>query len=189
MVKKAAVKSTARSRRMRQLLIPEEKILKNIVLVRNQRVLLDMHLAELYGIQTRALKQAVRRNADRFPEDFMIELSDEDMDWLVKQNVILDKKQLGGSAPFAFTEAGVAMLSSVLKSEKAIETNISIMRAFVALRKMAINYHDILDILRAMRTEYDAKFDQIFDSLEQLMKPPERTRTLIGFPSPGSQRV
>jgi len=111
------------------------------------------------------------------------------MDWLVSQNVILDKKQLGGSAPFAFTEAGVAMLSSVLKSEKAIGINIAIMRAFVALRKMAINYHDILDILRAMRTEYDTKFDQIFDSLEQLIRPPQKIRTLIGFPTPGSERV
>lgn len=189
MVKKTAAKSTARTRRMQQLLIPEEKILKHIVLVRNQRVLLDSHLAEMYGIETRVLKQAVRRNADRFPDDFMIELNDEDIDWVVSQNVIPDKKQLGGSAPFAFTEAGVAMLSSVLKSEKAIEINISIMRAFVALRKMAINYHDILDILRAMRTEYDAKFDEIFDSLEVLIRPPQETRTLIGFPMPGSQRV
>jgi hypothetical protein len=138
------------------LLIPEEKILKHIILVRNQRVLLDVHLAELYGIQTRVLKQAVRRNLDRFPDNFMIELSDEDMDWLVSQNVI---------------------------------TNIAIMRAFVALRKMAINYHDILDILRAMRTEYDTKFDQIFDSLEQLIRPPQLPRTLIGFSTPGSERV
>ncbi len=189
MVKKTAAGRTARAGRTRQLLIPEEKILKHIVIVRNQRVLLDAHLAELYGIQTRALKQAVRRNRERFPDDFMIELSDEDMDLLVSQNVILDKKQLGGSAPFAFTEAGVAMLSSVLKSEKAIETNIAIMRAFVALRKMAINYHDILDILRSMRTEYDTKFNQIFDSLEQLIRPPQLPRTLIGFSIPGSQRV
>ncbi|SIN87901.1 ORF6N domain-containing protein [Chitinophaga niabensis] len=189
MAKKTAAGGTARARRMKQLLIPEEKILKHIVIVRNQRVLLDVHLAELYGIQTRVLKQAVRRNLDRFPDDFMIELSDADMDLLVSQNVILDRKQLGGSAPFAFTEAGVAMLSSVLKSEKAIGTNIAIMRAFVALRKMAINYHDILDILRSMRTEYDTKFDQIFDSLEQLIRPPQATRTLIGFEIPGSQRV
>jgi hypothetical protein len=156
MAKKTAAGGTARAKRIRQLLIPEEKILKHIILVRNQRVLLDVHLAELYGIQTRVLKQAVRRNLDRFPDDFMIELSDEDMDWLVSQNVI---------------------------------TNIAIMRAFVALRKMAINYHDILDILRAMRTEYDTKFDQIFDSLEQLIRPPQLPRTLIGFSTPGSERV
>lgn len=189
MVRKTAVKSTARAKRMRKLLIPEEMILKNIVLLRNERVLLDVHLAELYGVETRTLKQAVRRNMHRFPADFMIELSDEDIDSLVSQHVILDKKKLGGSAPFAFTETGVAMLSSVLKSEKAIEINISIMRAFVALRKMAINYHDILDILRAMRTEYDAKFDQIFDSLEHLIRPPQPNRTLIGFPTPSSLRV
>lgn len=189
MVKKTAVKSTARVKRIRQLLVPEEKILKHIAIVRNQRVLLDIHLAELYGVETRVLKQAVRRNASRFPEDFMFELSDEDIDFVIAQKVISDKKQLGGSAPFAFTEAGVAMLSSVLKSEKAIEINIAIMRAFVALRKMAINYHDILDILRAMRTEYDAKFDQIFDSLELLIRPPQPNRTLIGFPIAGSQRV
>jgi hypothetical protein len=156
MAKKTAAGGTARAKRIRQLLIPEEKILKHIILVRNQRVLLDVHLAELYGIQTRVLKQAVRRNLDRFPDNFMIELSDEDMDWLVSQNVI---------------------------------TNIAIMRAFVALRKMAINYHDILDILRAMRTEYDTKFDQIFDSLEQLIRPPQLPRTLIGFSTPGSERV
>jgi len=189
MAKKTTATGTARARRIRELLIPEERILKHIILVRNQRVLLDVHLAELYGVQTRVLKQAVRRNANRFSDDFMIELSEEDMNGLLAQHVITDKKQLGGSAPFAFTEAGVAMLSSVLKSEKAIEVNIAIMRAFVALRKMAINYDDILDVIRGMRTDYDSKFNQVFDSLEQLIRPPQGPRTLIGFPTPGSQRV
>lgn len=99
----------------------EEKIIKKIVLLRDEKIILDVHLAELYGVETRVLKQAVRRNIDRFPEDFMFELTEEEIETVVSQNVIPHKKFLGGATPFAFTETGVAMLSSVLKSASAIE--------------------------------------------------------------------
>ena len=106
--------------------------------------MLDVHLAELYGIETRTLKQAVRRNIERFPRDFMFELTDNEVDILVSQNVIPSRKHFGGAIPFAFTETGVAMLSSVLKSKQAVEINIAIIRAFVMLRKMLYNYKELL---------------------------------------------
>jgi hypothetical protein len=122
------------------LLIPEEKIIKCIFLLRGEKVMMDVHLAELYQVETRVLKQAVRRNRDRFPDDFMFELSDREVDLVVSQSVIPSKQYLGGAIPFAFTEAGIAMLSSVLKSKRAIEMNISIVRTFIFLRRMASDY-------------------------------------------------
>lgn len=163
---------------------PEEKIIRKIVLLRNEKVLLDVDLAELYGIETRVLKQAVRRNVGRFPEDFMFELRADEVDQLVSQNVIPDKKRFGGAFPFAFTETGIAMLSSVLKSEKAIEMNIYIMRTFVALRKMALSYDEVMNTLRSMRLQYDKQFDEIFHALELLMRPQDPPRTMIGFLKP-----
>src|SRR6186713_1450685 len=104
-----------------KIAVVEERIIQKIVLLREEKVILDVHLAELYGVETRALKQAVRRNIDRFPVDFMFELTEDEIKTVVSQNVIPHKKYLGGSQPFAFTETGVAMLSSVLKSHTAIE--------------------------------------------------------------------
>lgn len=181
---KSTKSGTARKKRINELLIPEEKIIKKIVLLRNEKVLLDVHLAELYGVETRVLKQAVRRNASRFPEDFMFQLTEEEVEAVVSQNVIPEKKHLGGSSPFAFTETGVAMLSSVLKSEKAVEINITIMRTFVALRKMAINYEEVMNALKSMRMQYDKQFDDIFRALELLISPPATPRTMIGFKKP-----
>jgi len=100
------------------IIIPQEQIIQKIMLLREEKVMLDVHLAEMYGVETRALKQAVRRNFDLFPDDFMFELTPEEIDIVVSQNVIPSRKHLGGSAPFAFTETGVAMLSSVLKSKR-----------------------------------------------------------------------
>jgi len=120
------------------IVIPQEQIIHKIVLLREEKVMLDVHLAEMYGVETRALKQAVRRNIDLFPNDFMFELTPEEIEIVVSQNVIPSRQHLGGSMPFAFTETGVAMLSSVLKSKRAKEMNIAIMRAFIALRKMLL---------------------------------------------------
>src|SRR5580704_11340154 len=119
-----------------KIAVVEEKIIKKIVHLRDEKVIMDVHLAELYGVETRALKQAVRRNINRFPADFMFKLTAKEVERVVSQNVIPHKKYLGGSQPFAFTETGVAMLSSVLKSQAAIEMNIAIMRTFAALRKV-----------------------------------------------------
>src|SRR5882757_459273 len=118
-----------------KIAIVEGKVIKKIVLLRDEKVILDVHLAELYGVETRVLKQAVRRNIDRFPKDFMFELTEKEIVAVVSQNVIPHKKYLGGARPFAFTETGVAMLSSVINSRTAIKMNIEIMRTFVALRK------------------------------------------------------
>jgi len=123
-----------------ELLIPDEVIIRRIILLRDEKVMLDIHLAELYNVETRILKQAIRRNLSRFPNDFMFELTAEEVNKVVSQFVIPSKRSLGGAIPFAFTESGIAMLSSVLKSQKAIEMNISIIRAFVLLRKLASNY-------------------------------------------------
>jgi len=109
-------------------LLPGESIINKILVVRNQKVILDKDLAVLYNVETRALKQAVKRNIKRFPSDFMFIFSKKEIEQMVSQNVIPSKSHLGGAAPFAFTEQGVAMLSSVLKSERAIEVNILIMR-------------------------------------------------------------
>ena len=127
-----------------ETLIPEERIASKILLVRGEKVMLDFHLAELYGIETRVLKQAVKRNRERFPEDFMFELAENEINILVSQIVIPSKSYLGGAAPYAFTETGVAMLSSVLKSAKAVNINIAIMRTFVMLRKVLYKNQNLL---------------------------------------------
>ena len=126
----------------------ELELIKNhINEIRGKKVMLDMDLAKIYEVETRALKQAVRRNIDRFPYDFMFELTEEEMKNLVSQNVIPTLNHLGGAKPFAFTEQGIAMLSSVLKSKKAIQMNIAVMRAFVMIRQFALTYHELSEKL------------------------------------------
>jgi hypothetical protein len=142
-------------------------------------VILDYHLAELYGVETRVLKQAVRRNIHRFPSDFMFELDKNEFENLTSQIVIPSH---GGNRfmPFAFTEQGVAMLSSVLNSPQAIAVNIEIMRTFVVLRKMNLEYEWLHNRLDDLEKRYDAKFDDIFMALEQLLTKPKE-RNPIGF--------
>jgi len=156
---------------MSESLVPAERIVNKIIFMRGEQVILDVHLSELYGIETRALKQAVRRNIERFPSDFMFELTDNEIDILVSQNVIPSKKYFGGAAPFAFTEIGVAMLSSVLKSKQAVENNIAIMRAFVMLRKMVSNYKELLKKQEEIERKVSKQGNQIlviFEYLKQL---------------------
>jgi len=162
-------------------IVPEERIMQRIVLLREEKVILDLHLAELYGVETRVLKQGVRRNMERFPEDFMFELTEDEIASVVSQNVIPHKKYLGGARPFAFTETGVAMLSSILKSDTAIEMNIAIMRTFVSLRKLSVNYKEVMRVLEEMRAQYDHQFEDIYRVLEHLITPPQEPRKMIGF--------
>ncbi len=166
---------------VKKAVVVEETIVKKIIFLRDEKIMLDVHLAELYGVETRVLKQAVRRNRSNFPDDFMFELTEEEIETVVSQNVIPHKKFLGGSTPFGFTETGVAMLSSVLKSASAREMNIAIMRTFIALRKVAANYKEIMQIVTEMRNQYDTNFTQIFNALEQLINPPQEPRKRIGF--------
>jgi hypothetical protein len=159
-----------------------EIIENRIIELRGQKVMLDFHLADLYEIETRVLKQAVRRNLNRFPSDFMFELSDNEIDSLVSQFVIPSKSKLGGAVPFAFTEQGVAMLSSVINSEKAIAINIAVMRTFVSLRQFALNYKDLNDKI----TEIEKQFPDIYKILNFLMEKDKtlsstKERTKIGF--------
>jgi hypothetical protein len=164
--------------------------------IRGQMVMLDFDLAELYGVETRTLKQAVRRNIRRFPEDFMFELLENEVEQVVSQNVIPSKSYFGGAAPFAFTEQGVAMLSTVLRSQRAIDTNIAIMRAFVALRRYAMTFDelaakiishdkelaDINEVLRWLGEENQARSNEIA-ALQMDDKQPDdwENRPRIGF--------
>lgn len=156
---------------------------RRIYLIRGEKVMLDFDLAELYRVETRALKQAVRRNADRFPGDFMFKLNANEMGSLVSQNVIPSRGKFGGAPPMAFTEQGVAMLSSVLRSPRAVQVNIAIMRTFVRLRKMLLSNAELARKLNALEKKYDAQFKIVFDAIRELMTPPEKPKRRIGFHS------
>jgi hypothetical protein len=143
--------------------------------------MLSSHLAELYGVETRVLNQAVKRNISRFPEDFMFQLSTSEAQQLVSQNVIPHKKYFGGSLPYAFTEQGVAMLSSVLSSERAIHVNIEIMRAFVRLRRILASHAELARKLEELEKKYDSQFKVVFDAIRQLMAPRGGQEKKIGF--------
>ena len=155
--------------------------------VRSCRVMLDYHLAELYQVETRALKQAVKRNIERFPGDFMFVLTQEEANLLlsigVSQNVIPPAYNFGVAMPMAFTEQGVAMLSSVLRSKVAIEVNISIMRAFVLMRQMAIGYEELLKRIEELEVSTDAQFNELYQALTQLLSQSkqQKERRPIGF--------
>lgn len=163
-------------------IVPIEAIVGKILFLRGEKVLLDRDLAELYGVQTKVLKQAVRRNIKRFPKDFMFELTEEEFkNW--RSHFVTSKGDKMGlrHRPMAFTEQGVAMLSSVLNSERAIEVNIEIMRAFVTLRQMIVSNADLARKLDALERKYDAQFRVVFDAIRQLMAPPDKPRKKIGF--------
>lgn len=155
--------------------------------VRGCRVMLDYHLAELYQVETRALKQAVKRNIERFPSDFMFVLTKEEANLLlsigVSQNVIPPDYNFGVAMPMAFTEQGVAMLSSVLRSKIAIEVNISIMRAFVLMRQMVIGYEELLRRIEELEVSTDAQFNELYQALTQLLSQSkqQKERRPVGF--------
>ena len=155
--------------------------------VRGCRVMLDYHLAELYQVETRALKQAVKRNIERFPGDFMFVLTQEEANLLlsigVSQNVIPPAYNFGVALPMAFTEQGVAMLSSVLRSKVAIEVNISIMRAFVLMRQMAIGYEELSRRIEELEVSTDAQFNELYQALTQLLSQSkqQKERRPVGF--------
>lgn len=164
--------------------IPTENAINKILIIRNQKVILDRDLALLYKVETRALKQAVKRNIKRFPPDFMFVLFKKEIDLLVSQNVIPSKSYLGGANPMAFTEQGVAMLSSVLKSERAIEVNILIMRAFVKLREIISTHKKVEEKLKEIESklkEHDDQIVQIIQVINQLITPPASPKKKIGF--------
>jgi phage regulator Rha-like protein len=168
-------------------LIPSEQIDKAILLIRGHKVMLDHDLAKLYGVPTKRLNEQVRRNRGRFPEDFMIQLTGEEAEALRSQFATLKKGrgQHRKYAPFAFTEQSVAMLSSVLNSERAIEVNIAIMRAFVRLREMLASHKDLarkLENLEKRLGEHDERFQIVFEAIRRLTAPPQlEKKGHIGF--------
>ncbi|MHB9111247.1 MAG: ORF6N domain-containing protein [Thermoleophilia bacterium] len=149
--------------------------------IRSQRVMLDFALAELYQVETRVLMQAVRRNIERFPEDFMFQLTKEEAEASRSQFVTLKRGLNIKYLPHAFTEQGVAMLSSVLRSQRAIQVNIEIMRAFVQMKQMLASYEDLARKVDALEKKYDVQFSAVFDAIRQLMTPPDPKKKQIGF--------
>lgn len=174
------------------IVLIKEDIIHKIFLLRGEKIMLDVHLAEIYGVQNRALKQAVRRNYELFPDDFMFVLTELEIETMVSQNAIPSKQFLGGSNPYAFTETGVAMLSSVLKSKRAKEMNIAIMRAFVGLRKMLLNNADLRFAFEEIKrkTENNSKnIELVFQYLDELMQQKAKPRQAIGFKISKKKRV
>lgn len=161
-------------------LVPRERIERNIILLRGRKVLLSTDLAELYEVEPRTLVQAVKRNIERFPADFMFFLTDEEFTDLKST---FTTSSWGGlrKPPIAFTEQGVAMLSTVLKSKRAIQVNVEIMRTFVKMRRMVASYEDIVRKLDALEKKYDAQFRVVFDAIRQLMAPPKPKKNQVGF--------
>ncbi len=169
--------------------VPVDQIESIIFLIRGQKVMLSPHLAELYDIEPRVLVQAVKRNIERFPEDFMFQLTDDEFLDLKSQIVI---SSWGGSRrakPYAFTEQGVAMLSSVLRSKRAVRVNIEIMRIFVRLRRLLAAHTELAKKLSEMEEKYDDQFRVVFDAIRALMTPPEKPRKKIGFGKGRPHRV
>lgn len=166
-------------------LVSIEGIEKCIYLIRGQKVMFDRDLSELYGVETRVLVQAVRRNSDRFPEDFMFQLTWDEIEKMKiasrSQIVILKRGSNIKHLPYVFTEQGIAMLSSILRSKRAVQVNIEIMRAFVRLRQMLISHKDLSRKLNELEKQYDGQFKIVFEAINQLMTPPPIKKRRIGF--------
>jgi len=161
--------------------IPVDQIESIIFLIRGQKVLLSPHLAELYNVEPRVLVQAVKRNMDRFPVDFMFQLSDDEFANLKSQIVTSSWGGPRRAKPYAFTEQGVSMLSSVLRSKRAVQVNVAIMRAFVQLREMLASNVELSSKLKRMEKKYDEQFKIVFEAIRQLMAPSETKKKKIGL--------
>lgn len=167
---------------MKNSVIPVKVIESKIYYIRKRKIMLDRDLAELYGVETKYLKQQVNRNIERFPDDFMFQLNKKEFNNLRSQ---IATSSWGGARylPYAFTELGVAMLSSVLRSEQAIKVNIQIMRAFTRLREMVITHKDLKRKIEEMEKKYDIQFKIVFDAIRKLLSPPQiqKPKKPIGF--------
>ncbi|MCK9351288.1 MAG: ORF6N domain-containing protein [Candidatus Paceibacterota bacterium] len=163
--------------------IPKERIIQSIFVMRGQKVMSARDLSVLYGVETKALNQAVKRNIDRFPEDFMFQLTREETKIWKSQFVTSNSGDKMGlrKDPIVFTEQGILMLSSVLKSERAIQVNIQIVRTFIKLREMLSNYKEVKEKIEAMEKKYDQRFKVVFDTLKQLLTEEEKPKRKIGF--------
>lgn len=167
----------------KQLIIPLERIERSILIIRGKKVMLDADLARLYGVSTKRLNEQVRRNMRRFPRDFMFQLTKDELDFLRSQFATLGKGRGRHTKylPCVFTEHGVAMLSSVLHSDRAIQVNIDIMRAFARLRELLATHKDLARKLEDLEQKYDTQFKVVFEAIRELMKTPEKPKRQIGF--------
>ncbi len=163
-------------------LVPRERIEQTILVIRGHNVMLDSDLAQLYGVTVGRLNEAVKRNEDRFPSDFMFQLTTAEFENL-KSQIAISSSKWGGRrrAPYAFTEQGVAMLSSVLRSKRAIQVNIAIMRAFVCLRELVGSNKALARRLTELEKKYDGQFRIVFEAIRELMAEPEPKSRRIGF--------
>jgi hypothetical protein len=165
-----------------KITIPDEVIINKIYVIRDQKVMLDKDLAEIYNVETKRLKQQVRRNIDRFPDSFMFELTAEEHSSLRSQIATLKRGRHSKYPPFVFTEHGILMLSSVLNSELAVKMSVQIIETFVQLRKLANNYDDIMHKINEMESRNNEQFSEIYEVLQRLFsKPEEQARKEIGY--------
>jgi len=164
-------------------LVPMERIERAIILVRGEKVMLDRELADIYGVETKVLNQAVKRNANRFPEDFMFRLTNGEVAELNRSQIVTgsQKHRDPRFPPYAFTEHGALMLANVLNSERAAQTSVMVVRAFVKLRQMLASNAELSRKLADMEKKYDTQFRVVFDAIRQLMSPPAKPKREIGF--------
>lgn len=171
----------------KKLVLRIEQIASQIFFLRGEKVMLDFHLSTLYGVETRVLKQQVKRNLDRFPDDFMFELTRKEWRELITNCDNLGAFKFSPSTPFAFTEQGVAMLSSVLRSKKAAQVNMAIMRTFVQLRKLMDSNVALRERIESLELKYDEKFQVIFAAIEKLIFVKKQPRKTIGYKTGGDK--
>ncbi len=164
-----------------KIIVAQEIVENKIFFLRGKKVMIDRDLAKLYGVETKALNQAVKRNMERFPEDFMFQLTQNESKSLRSQNVTLKRGQHAKYLPYAFTEHGILMLSSVLDSKRAILVNIEIMRTFSRLREMLTGNAELKRKIEGMEKKYDYQFKVIFDAIKKLLEPPPKPKNPIGF--------
>jgi hypothetical protein len=162
-------------------LVPIERIERSIILVRGEKVMLDLDLASIYGVTTKRLNEQVKRNVTRFPSDFMFQLTETEKTEVVANCDRLARLKFSPHLPYAFTEHGALMLANVLNSERAAQTSVQVVRAFMKLRQMLATNAELARKLAAMEKKYDAQFKVVFDAIRQLMSPPEKPKREIGF--------
>jgi len=172
-----------------EIIIPNEVVLKKIYQLREQKIMLDRDLAELYGVKAIRLREQVKRNQERFPKNFMFQLTEQEVEDMVSQNAIPSRQILGGALPYAFTEHGILMLSNVLKSEKAIQMSIRIIEIFVKLREILLLHKDVSLLVEQVENrliKQDEKIELLFSYLSKFIEKEETPRTLIGFKTKGN---
>ena len=163
-------------------LILQNEIKNQIYSVRGKEVMLDTHLAELYKVKARRLREQVKRNIERFPEDFMFQLTENEVEYMVSQNAIPSKQHLGGALPYVFTEQGLYMLATVLRSKVATEVNISIIRTFTKLREFSMHYNALARQIMELEKKHNKKFKEVFARLDSIVEETQRTdEKMIGF--------